>query len=188
MNVRNLAFSGLATLATLCVSACIVWAPVAMARGGFHGGSRMGLGAGGLVTPVYVLITVVTISDAQAFKAAMADLSTAVTPFSGRLAADADKPAAWDGKAAEHVVIIQFDTAEQAQAWKSSDAFKNFDTELQRSSESTMQLVQGLPTPLARVGGLGRRGRGGFDQKAYEENVKDYDQVLSKMHSICRGC
>ena len=74
----------------------------------------------------------------------------------------------------------------QAQAWKNSDAFKNFDAELRRSSESTIQLVQGLPTPAAHGIG-GRRGRG-FNQKAFEPNVKEYDQMLKKMKGICRGC
>ena len=95
-----------------------------------------------------------------------------------------------EGTAPEHVVMLQFDNPDQAQAWKSSDAFKSFDAELHRSSESTMQLVQGLPTPAARGIGGGRRGRGNvrFDQKAFEPNVKDYDQMLNKMHSICKGC
>jgi hypothetical protein len=103
------------------------------------------------------------------------------------LAADVDKPVVWEGTAPEHVVMIQFDNADQAQAWKSSDAFKKFDAELHRSSESTMQLVQGLPTPAARGIGGGRRGRG-FDQKVFEPNVKEYDQMLNKMHGICKGC
>jgi hypothetical protein len=34
------------------------------------------------------------------------------------------------------------------------------------------------------------RGRGNvrLDQKAFEPNVKEYDQMLNKMHSICKGC
>ena len=167
----------------------------AMARGGHmhgiggfgvHEGHGMGAG-GGLLTPTYVLITVSKITNAEAFKGALRDLMAAETPFGGRVAMDTDKPIYWEGTAAEHVVMIQFDNPDQAQVWKSSDAFKSFDTELHRSSESTMQLVQGLPTPAAR--GVGRRGRGrGIDQKAFEPNVKEYDQMLTKMHGICKGC
>ena len=42
----------------------------------------------------------------------------------------------------------------------------------------------------ARGIGGGRRGRGNarFDQKAFEPNVKEYDQMLNKMHGICKGC
>jgi uncharacterized protein (DUF1330 family) len=151
---------------------------------GIHGGHGVG-GGEGLLAPTYVLITVSKITDAEAFKGALRDLMGAAMPFGGRLAMDTDKPIYWEGTAAEHVAMIQFDSPDQAQAWKSSDAFKSFDTELHGSSESTMQLVQGLSTP-ARVA-RGGRGRG-FDQKAFEPNVKEYDQMLTKMHGICKGC
>jgi uncharacterized protein (DUF1330 family) len=165
-----------------------------MARGG-HGmggfgmlGHRMGAGGGeGLLAPAYVLVSVSKITDAEAFKITISDLMAAVTPFAARLAVEMDKPVSWEGTAPEHMVMIQFDNPDQAQAWKNSDAFKKFDADLHRSSESTMQLVQGLPAPAARGMGGGRRGRG-FDQKAFEPNVKEYDQMLNKMNGICKGC
>ena len=154
---------------------------------GMHGGNRIGAGEG-LLTPTYVLITVSKITDAEAFKVAMRDLMAAETPPAGRLAVDTDKPVSWEGTAPEHVVMIRFDNPDQAQAWKNSDAFKSFDAELHRSSESTMQLVQGLPMPAARGIGGGRRGRGGLDPKAFEPNVREYDEMLSKMKGVCKGC
>jgi uncharacterized protein (DUF1330 family) len=175
---------------------CVACEVPVMARGGhgmvgfgMHGGHRMGAG-GGLLTPVYVLITISKITDAEAFKATMSDLMAAIAPFAGRLAVDVDKPVAWEGTLSEHIAMVEFDNPDQAQAWKNSDAFKSFDAQLHRSSESTMQLVQGLPTPTARGIGVGRRGRGNarFDQKAFEPNVKEYDQMLNKMHGICKGC
>jgi uncharacterized protein (DUF1330 family) len=153
---------------------------------GIHEGHGMGAGEG-VLTPTYVLITVSKITDAEAFRGALRDLMGADTSFGGRLSMDTDKPVAWEGTAPEHVVMIQFDNPDQAQAWRSSDAFKSFDTELHRSSESTMQLVSGLPTRAAHGIGRGRIGRG-FDQKAFEPNVKEYDQMLNKMHGICKGC
>jgi uncharacterized protein (DUF1330 family) len=153
---------------------------------GIHEGHGIG-GSEGLLTPTYVLITVSKVIDAEAFKGALRDLMAADTPLGGRLAMDTDKPVYWEGTAAEHVVMIQFDNPDQAQAWKNSDAFKSFDTKLHRSSESTMQLVQGLPMPSAHGTGRGRSGRG-FDQKAFGPNVKEYDQMLNKMHGICKGC
>jgi uncharacterized protein (DUF1330 family) len=164
-------------------------APV-MARGGHGGGFGMhgGLGGGGLRTPVYVLILVLKITDADVFKATMSGLTTPSAAFAGRLAVDEDKPAAWEGTAPDHIVMIQFDSPDAAQAWKNSDAFKSFDADLHRSSESSMQLLQGLPNPIARVFGAGGRGHG-LDPKAFESNVKDYDQMLNnKLHSICKGC
>jgi uncharacterized protein (DUF1330 family) len=187
-------FRAWATFILLIKLACVT---PAIARGGhmhgmggfgLHEGRGMGAGGGdGLLTPTYVLITVSKITDAEAFKGALRDLTAADTPSGGRLAMDTDKPVAWEGTAPEHVVMIQFDNPDQAQAWKNSDAFKNVDAELHRSSESTMQLVEGLPMPAARGTGAGRRGRG-FDQKAFEPNVKEYDQMLNKMHGICKGC
>jgi uncharacterized protein (DUF1330 family) len=172
-------------------------APPAMARGGhIHGVGGSGLHdhrevalgpRGEKRTPAYVLITVSKITDAEPFRNAIQALTDAATPSAGRLVVDLDKPVAWDGTAAEHVVMIEFESGDQAQAWKSSDAFKSFDAELHRTSNSTMQLVQGLPTPAGRALGGGRRGRG-LDQKAFEPNVKEYDLMLNKMHGICKGC
>jgi uncharacterized protein (DUF1330 family) len=189
-----------AAICIFCILICVACGTPVMARGGFrhemagfgmHDGHRMGAGgAEGLLTPAYVLITVSKITDAGAFQITMRDLMAAETPFAGRLAVDMDKPVSWEGTAPEHVVMIQFDNSDQALAWKNSDAFKTFDAQLHRSSESTIQLVQVLPTPAARGIGLGRRGRGNirFDQKAFEPNVKEYDQMLNKMRGICKGC
>ena len=163
-----------------------------MARGG-HGMGGFGMhggrmGGGGLLTPVYVLITVSKITDAAAFKAAVSDLTAPSAALTGHITVDVDKPAAWEGPAAEHIVMVQFDNLEQAQAWHSSDGFKSFDADLHRGSEANVQLIQALPTPAPR-GNVGRRGGRGFDQKAFEANVKDYDQTLnSKLRSICKGC
>jgi uncharacterized protein (DUF1330 family) len=166
----------------------------AIARGG-HGMGGFGIhghagGREGFLTPAYVLITISKITDAEAFKATMQDLITTTAPFAGRLAADMDKPISWDGTAAEHVAMLQFENPDQAQAWKNSNAFKKFDDELHRSSVSSMELVQGLPTAVAHGMERGRGGRGNarLDPKAFEPNVKEYDQMLTKMHGICKGC
>ena len=112
-------------------------------------------------------------------------MTTAVASLTGRLAVDAEKPPAWEGPAPERVVMIEFADAEQAQAWKNSDAFKSFDTDLHKSSASTMQLVQGLPMPEGRGG----RGGRGLDAKAFEPNVQDYDRLLDqRLKTICKGC
>jgi uncharacterized protein (DUF1330 family) len=118
----------------------------------------------------------------------MSGLTTPSAALAGRLAVDQDEPAAWEGTAPEHIVMIQFNSPDAAQAWKNSDAFTSFDADLHRSSESSMQLLQGLPSPIARVFGAGGRGHG-LDPKAFDSNVKDYDQMLNnKLHSICKGC
>lgn len=151
---------------------------------GFHGGGRMGRGDLA-AAPAYVLIAVSSIADADTFKKTLQDLVADTAPFSGRLTVDSEKPTSWEGAAPEQIVIVQFTNAEQAQAWKDSDAFKNFDAELHRSSASAMQLVQGLPVLVARGG----RGGARLDAKAFEPNVKDYDRLLDQqLKSICKGC
>jgi uncharacterized protein (DUF1330 family) len=105
-----------------------------------------------VMAPVYLLIMASSVSDADAFKKATRDMTTAVASFTGRLAVDAEKPPAWEGAAAEHVVMIQFADADQAQACKNSNAYKSFDADLHQSSASTIQQVQGLPVPEGRGG------------------------------------
>jgi hypothetical protein len=69
-----------------------------------------------------------------------------------------------------------------------SDAFKSFGADLHRSPESSVQLLQSLASSIAGVFGAGARGYG-LDPKAFESNVKNYDQMLNnKLHSICKGC
>jgi uncharacterized protein (DUF1330 family) len=189
-NFRKLALAvGLAFLAT---------ASQVAARGGhFHGMRGFGgLGYRGLssgltsltVTPAYVIIHVSKIDDEKAFKAATDDLSSAVGAFSGRIVADVDKPASWEGDAPVHLLMIEFGTNDQAQAWKDSEEFRNFDAAANRAAKFQIELVQGLPVPA--IGEMARTGRGRFriDQRAYEPIVKEYDQTLSKMHGICKGC
>jgi len=174
----------------LCASIALLWLPAAMARGGGHGRGGFGFHVGGrlghserMMTPAYVLISVSAVSDADAFKKAIEGLTTSVAAFTGRLAVDAERPLAWEGAAPEHVVIIQFVKAEQAQAWKDGEAYKSFDADLRKSSASTVQLVQGLPLPEPRGG------RFSFDAKAFEPNVQDYDRLLNqRLKAICKGC
>jgi len=186
--------------------------PPALARGGFghmghlggaghvglgHMGHVGGFGARGgegghgmIVTPTYVLISATALSDKDAFANALHGLADAVLPFEGRVISDVDTPPPWEGTAAAHVTMLEFDSADAAQRWKSSDAYKSLDEQLKKASTSTIQQLQGVPTASpaamanARMHGLRR----GLDPKAFEPIVKEYDATLNKMHSICKGC
>jgi hypothetical protein len=96
-------------------------------------------------------------------------LTAASAALTGHIA-DVDKPAAWEGTAAEHIVMIQFDNLDQAQARKSSDAFRGFVADLHRGSEATLEPVQVYRRRLLADTLSGEEG--GFDQKAFEANVK----------------
>jgi uncharacterized protein (DUF1330 family) len=175
----------------------------ALARGGFghmghfsglgHIGHAGGAGEGGhgeIVTPTYVLISTTALNDKDAFATALHGLPDAVLPFEGRVISNVDSPPSWEGTAATHVTMLEFDSTEAAQRWKDSDAYKAFDEQLKKSSTSSIEQLQGVPTARpaamanARMHGRGR----GLDPKAFEPIVKEYDSTLNKMHSICKGC
>jgi uncharacterized protein (DUF1330 family) len=169
----------------------LVSTPAVVARGGGGHGMGFGLRGGGMgrgermMAPAYVLITVASVSDAEVFKRAIQHMTTAAVSFAGSVVVDAEKPPAWEGAAAERVMMVRFEDSAQAEALKNSDAFKSVDADLRKSSASTMQLVQGLPMPEGRGGRGGRR----LDAKAFEPNVQEYDRLLDRqLKTICKGC
>ena len=188
--------NNLRKLALVVSLAFLATASQVAARGGhdmrgFGGMGHRGLSSGLTpltITPAYVIIHVSNIDDEKAFKAAADDLSSTVATFSGRIVADVEKPLSWEGDAPVHLLMIEFSSNEQAQAWKDSEAFRNFDAAAHRGAKLQIELVQGHPVPS--IGEIARTGRGRFriDQRAYEPIVKEYDQTLSKMHGICKGC
>lgn len=185
MNQRELcSFALVVSLAFVAI------ASQASARGGHsHGLHGFGeLGRHGEMAPAYVIINVAKIQDEQLFKAATDQLNSAIATFSCRIIADVDKPVSWYGEAPVHLLMIEFNTPDQAQAWKASEAFKNFDAALHRGAEAQIELVQGLLVPAGGVMARSRHGRFAIDQQAFEPIVKEYDQTLSKIHGICRGC
>jgi uncharacterized protein (DUF1330 family) len=165
------------------------WSYPAVARGG-HGGFRGGgfvvPGAGRL--PAYVVIDVAATNDKQTFKTMSADAIAGLVPFGGHIVIDADGPTAWDGQAPQHLVIIAFDSLEQAQAWKSSDSFKALDADRHLTATSRVFVVEGIPNavPSAGLHGGGRFMR--YDPKPFEEIVKKRDQDLKRLKDICKGC
>lgn len=184
----------------LAISLALSASSAALARGGFghighigglghigHGGGG-DAGHGALVTPAYVLISASTLSDKDAFANAVHSLPNAVLPFEGRVISDADTPPSWEGSAAAHVAIIEFDSAAAAQRWKSSDAYKSFDEQLRKASTSSIQQLPGVPTVRPPAMANARMHGRGLDPRAFEPIVKEYDSTLKKMHSICSGC
>ncbi len=175
--------------------------PAALARGGFghmghfgglahigHGGGFHDDGHGPIVTPTYVLISTAALTDKDAFASALHGLADAVLPFEGRVISNGDAPLSWDGPTAAHVTMIEFDSAEAAQRWKNSDAYKNFDEQLKKTSTASIQQLQGVPTARPAAMANARMHGRGLDPAAFEPIVKEYDSTLKKMHSICSGC
>jgi uncharacterized protein (DUF1330 family) len=179
------------TVAAVAVLSAILtgWNYSAVARGGhggFRGGGFMVPGAGRL--PAYVVIDVSATNDKQTFNAMVANAGAGLVPFGGHIVVDADGPTAWDGQAPQHLVIIAFDSLEQAQAWKSSDSFKAFDADRRLAATSRAFVFEGIPNavPSAGLHGGGRLMR--YDPKPFEEIIKKRDQDLRRIKDICKGC
>jgi uncharacterized protein (DUF1330 family) len=203
LTTSKLAAIGIAIALTLSAS------PPALARGGFghighHGelghmgqlggvghighGSGIEGGRAAIVTPAYVLISTTALSDKNGFADALHGLADAVLPFEGRVISDVDTPSSWEGTAAAHVTMIEFDSANAAQRWKNSDAYKNFDAQLRKASTSSIQQLPGVPTARPAAMANARMHGRGLDPQAFEPMVKQYDATLKKMHGICNGC
>ena len=117
--------------------------------------------------PAYVLISVSKINDADDLKKALSDLRPTLPGTGARLTADTDTPEARAGEAPEHVMIVQFDSSDRAQAWKSSDPAKRFEAEAQQISVATIQLAQGLPSSSGP--GAARRAHHGLGRAAVKQ-------------------
>jgi uncharacterized protein (DUF1330 family) len=194
LTTSKLAAIGIAIALTLSAS------PPALARGGFghlrhpgglghigHGRSTEG-GRAAIVTPAYVLISTSALTDKDGFANALHGLADAVLPFEGRVISDVDTRSSWEGTAAAHVRMIEFDSANAAQRWKNSDAYKNFDAQLRKASTSSIQQLPGVPTARPAAMANARMHGRGLDPQAFEPMVKEYDSTLKKMHGICSGC
>jgi uncharacterized protein (DUF1330 family) len=95
--------------------------------------------------PVYVLIDVGEVTDAQAYsaivKAPAAGL--AVTKYSGRYLSRGSQVTALDGTASKYLTVVSFDSADQAQTWYNSPEQKTVNDLRDKSTKSRVLMVQG---------------------------------------------
>jgi uncharacterized protein (DUF1330 family) len=113
-----------------------------------------GIAAGGAIMqglhaqakpPVYVVVDIFDVTDADGFKTIppLAGPET-LTPFGGRYVIRTDKITALDGTPPKRFVVIAFDSAEKAQAWKASESSKKVDVIRDKTTKSSQFLVDGL--------------------------------------------
>jgi uncharacterized protein (DUF1330 family) len=113
-----------------------------------------GIAAGGAIMqglhaqakpPVYVVVDIFDVTDVDGFKAIppVAGPET-LTPFGGRYVIRTDKITALDGTPPKRFVVIAFDSAEKAQAWKASESSKKVDVIRDKTTKSSQFLVDGL--------------------------------------------
>jgi len=114
----------------------------------------VGIAAGGAIIqglhaqtkpPVYVIVDIADITDPEGLKAIppLAGPET-LTPFGGRYVIRTEKITALDGIPPKRFVVIAFDTADKAQAWKASESSKKVDAIRDKTTKSSQFLVDGM--------------------------------------------
>lgn len=113
-----------------------------------------GIAAGGAIIqglhaqakpPVYVVVDIADITDAEGFKAIIPlSAPDTLTPFGGRYVIRTEKITALDGTPPKRFVVIAFDNVEKAQAWKASESAKKVDVIRDKTTKSSQFLVDGM--------------------------------------------
>ena len=97
--------------------------------------------------PAYVVIPILKINDAAAFKAGVLDKASAsaavVKAEGGHYIIRSQKFTSLDGNPPERLVIIAFDSGEKAQAWENAPAVKEVTAARMKSTNSLSFIVEG---------------------------------------------
>lgn len=96
-------------------------------------------------TPVYVISEVDEVVDPAALKDYAAKAPETVAAFGGHFAVRGGKPEGLDGNAApKGVVVITFNSSEQAHAWYNSPAYAAIRPFRQAAAKGRMFIVEGV--------------------------------------------
>ena len=97
--------------------------------------------------PAYVVIPILKINDAAAFKAGVIDkgsaTAAAMAAVGGHYVIRSQKLTSLDGKPPERLIVIAFDSVEKAQAWENSPAVKEVTAARLKSTNSLSFIVEG---------------------------------------------
>jgi uncharacterized protein (DUF1330 family) len=94
--------------------------------------------------PVYAVIPILKITDAEAYKTILAKAPAAAAASGGHFVIRTDNITSLDGTPPQRFVLIAFDTMEQAQAWHNSAAQKEVDAIRAKSTTSLSFLAEGV--------------------------------------------
>ena len=103
--------------------------------------------------PTYLISEADAITDPTAVKKYGGKVPETLTPFDGQyhFIVAGGKPQALDGEAPQGIVVIAFDSAEQARAWYDSPAYQAIKPIRQSSVKGRMFIVDGVaPQPQAK--------------------------------------
>jgi len=95
--------------------------------------------------PAYLVIPILKINDAAAFKAGVLDKvkSEDMTAAGGQFVVRSQKFIGLDGSPPERLIIIKFDSVEKAQAFSNTAAQKEINTARIKSTNSLSFIVEG---------------------------------------------
>jgi uncharacterized protein (DUF1330 family) len=95
--------------------------------------------------PTYVVVALRKINDAAGFKTDVADKAPAAMANSGgKFVIRTDKITAIDGTPPQRFVLIQFESAEKATAWRNSELQKAVDAARMKTTDSLSFMVEGM--------------------------------------------
>jgi uncharacterized protein (DUF1330 family) len=96
--------------------------------------------------PAYVVIPILKVNDADAFKTGVVDKATPafLASAGGHYVVRSQKFTSLDGNPPERLAIIEFDSVEKAQAWYDSAAQKEITAARQKSTNSLSFIVETL--------------------------------------------
>jgi uncharacterized protein (DUF1330 family) len=95
--------------------------------------------------PVYVVVDISDVTDPAGFKAIIPKSAPeTLAPFGGKYIIRTEKITPLDGIAPKRFVVIKFDSAEKAMAWKASASSKDVDVIRHKTTKSSQFLVGGM--------------------------------------------
>jgi uncharacterized protein (DUF1330 family) len=95
--------------------------------------------------PVYAVIDIESITNAEAYKAIFAKAQASASASGGKFIIRTDKITAADGKPPTRFALIAFDSMAKAEAWKASAAQKEVDDIRLKNSVSRQFFAEGTP-------------------------------------------
>lgn len=95
--------------------------------------------------PVYAVVDISNITDAEGFKALLPKAGPASAAFGGKYIMRTDKVTAVQGTAPKRFIVIAFDSMAKAKAWDASAAQKEVNAIRMKTTNSREFYVEGMP-------------------------------------------
>ncbi|SEB71865.1 hypothetical protein SAMN05443249_0974 [Beijerinckia sp. 28-YEA-48] len=165
--------------------------------GGFHSGIHGVHGPHGLHVPgerranrsdiaisTYAAVEMTSTTDATLVPALTTKLTESLPAFNGRLVSHDTSPSAIDGVPPTTFFLVAFNTTQEADGWRVSQPFKNFETDAQKAGVRIFT-VNALPVMQQPEPHSASRDE---EERSYQKLINGGNQTLKKIQDICRGC